>query len=331
MKENLDSIWDSLESDMGDSGLDKSLLLRRLKPIGLHIGIDLSSRQRILLLEITLSSDINISKFPKWEGVELFFKKLSNDRKAIVLKLVDKDGVAIFDALIRDINDSLAEVTDLENALELFKECLDTWSDFFKKYGCDGLGPESQRGLFGELFFLKEYVLKNTDIISGIHYWRGHARKYQDFSFLGGNVEIKTTIKKEHRTVIITSEKQLDDIGLISLYLYCIAMNITENEGNSLPGIIKEIRETISTTPNALRLFNRCLMNAGYLDEHEQNYENTGYAVNKEYFFKVTEGFPRIIKLPVGVGDVKYSVVLSACKNFEADINEAIKNLLEEN
>ena len=330
MKGNLDSIWDSLESDMGESGLDESVLLRRLKSIGLHIGIDLSSRQRILLLEITSSGDINLNKFPKWKGVELFFKKLSNDREAIVLKLVDKGAVAIFDALIRDINDSLAEVKDLENALELFKECLDTWSDFFKKYGCDGLGPESQRGLFGELFFLKEYGLKNADIITGINYWRGHSRKYQDFSFPSGNVEIKTTIKKEHRTVIITSEKQLDDIGLISLYLYCIAMNITENEGNSLPGIIKEIRETISTTPNALRLFNRYLMNAGYLDEHEQNYENT-YAVNKEYFFKVTEGFPRIIKLPVGVGDVKYSVVLSACKNFEADINEAIKNLLEEN
>lgn len=313
---------------MGDSGLDESVLLRRLKSIGLHIGIDLSSRQRILLLEITSSGDINLNKFPKWKGVELFFKKLSNDREAIVLKLVDKGAVAIFDALIRDINDSLAEVKDLENALELFKECLDTWSDFFKKYGCDGLGPESQRGLFGELFFLKEYGLKNADIITGINYWRGHSRKYQDFSFPSGNVEIKTTIKKEHRTVIITSEKQLDDIGLISLYLYCIAMNITENKGNSLPGIIKEIRETISTTPNALRLFNRYLMNAGYLDE--QNYENT-YAVNKEYFFKVTEGFPRIIKLPVGVGDVKYSVVLSACKNFEADINEAIKNLLEEN
>ncbi len=316
---------------MGDSGLDRSVLLRRLKPIGLHMGIDLSSRQRILLLEITPSSDIIINKFPKWKGVELFFKKISNDREAIVLKLVDKDGFAIFDAIIRDINDSLAEVKDLENALELFKECLDTWSDFFKKYGYNGLGPESQRGLFGELFFLKNHVLMNTDIMKGINYWRGHSRKYQDFSFPGGNVEIKTTIKKEHRTVIITSEKQLDDTGLISLYLYCIAMNITENKGNSLPDIIKEIRETISPTPNALRLFNRYLMNAGYLDEHEQNYENTGYAVNKEYFFKVTEFFPRIIRLPVGVGDVKYSVVLSACKNFEVDINEVIKNLLEGN
>ena len=328
MTEDLDTIWPSLIKEVNSSRHEKSLLLRRLQGIGLHIGIDLSSGQRIVVLEIRSSDSININEFPKWSGIELFIRGLDDNREAIVLRLVDKEGTIIFDALIKDINNSLADEKNLENALECFKECLNDWSEFFKRYGYSGLGPESQRGLYGELFFLKKYVLANTDIIDGINYWRGHSRKFQDFSFPNGNVEIKTTIKKEHKTVIITSEKQLDDAGLISLYLCCLALNVTEDKGRSLPSIIKDIRQFISTTPNALRLFNKFLQDAGYLDEHEKNYENSGYIVKDEHFFKITEGFPRIIDLPVGVGDIHYTVVLSACKDFEANINEAVKNLL---
>jgi len=330
LADNLNAIWESLKKDIGDTGLDKSLILRRLRPVGLHIGIDLSNRQRVLLLEIKSSNVININKLPRWKGVELSVRNLSDNREAILLKLKDSEGITIFNALIKDIYESLEEVNDAQKALELFKECLNIWSDFFIYYGYEGLGQERQRGLFGELFFLKKYVLINTDYITGINFWRGHSRKYQDFSFPNGNIEIKTTIKKEHKTVIITSEKQLDNTGLNSLYLYCLAMNVTEQKEYSLPELIKEIRRKITSTSNALKLFNRYLNNAGYLDEHEQNYENERYAIKKEYFFKVTEGFPRIIELPRGVGDLKYSIVLSACKDYEANIEKAIDQLLGE-
>jgi hypothetical protein len=45
-------------------------------------------------------------------------------------------------------------------------------------------------------------------------------------------------------------------------------------------------------------------------------------------FFNVVEGFPRILQgiLPDGIGDLKYSVVVSACTSFE--INKDIINYI---
>lgn len=326
--EDLNDIWESLEKDKITPNEKKSLILRRLRSIGLHIGFDLSSGKKILLLEIKSSNEININNFPRWKGVDLSFLEFSDNKDAVILKLVDKQGLIILNAIINDIYESLEGITDLDKALELFIECLNHWSDFFNKYGYKGLGKEAQRGLFGELYFLKEYVLKKANVVEGINYWRGHSRKFQDFSFPNGNVEIKTTIKKEHKTVIVSSEKQLDDAGLKSLFLCCLALNVSENKGQSLPDIVQQIRESISTTPNALRSFNRFLQDAGYLDQHEMNYKNDRYFIREDYFFKVGPSFPRIITLPSGVGDIKYSIVLSACKDFEIDINSSIEYLL---
>jgi hypothetical protein len=326
--EDLDDIWESLEKDKITPSEKKSIILRRLRPIGLHIGLDLSSGKKILLLEIKSSKEININDFPKWKGVDLSFLEFSDKKDAVLLKLVDHQGLTILNAIINDIYESLENITDLNEASELFIECLNHWSDFFNKYGYNGLGKEAQRGLFGELYFLKEYVLKKANVAEGINYWRGHSRKFQDFSFPNGNVEIKTTIKKEHKTVIVSSEKQLDDAGLKSLFLCCLSLNVSENKGHSLPEIVQQIRESISPIPNALRLFNRFLQNAGYLNQHEMNYKDDRFIIHKNYFFKVGPGFPRIITLPTGVGDIKYSIVLSACKEFEIDIKSSIEYLL---
>ena len=52
------------------------------------------------------------------------------------------------------------------------------------------------------------------------------------------------------------------------------------------------------------------LFDSGYLDEQAERYASTGYNILQELFFRVSEGFPRIIErdLPEGVGDLNYSV-----------------------
>lgn len=328
MVEDLNELWQSLENDVQ---LDKSgLLLRKLHSSGLYVGIDLLNNQRILAVEVRDTSKIIVKDLPRWKGVDLEITELDTPKKALLLRLVDKENTDIFNALIKDFDESLTKSRNPDDSLGLFIDCLERWRVFFDKYGSNILSPEAQRGLFGELFFLYNHVFAITDYVKGVHYWRGHDRKNQDFSFPGGNIEIKTTIKKEHKSVVINSEKQLDDSGLISLYLYCLAINSADKQGCTLPQMIKDIRNKIAVSSSAVSIFNIYLNHAGYLDEHDKYYMDSGYIPEREYFYKIRTGFPRIISLPSGVGDIKYSIVLSSCTDFEVEIEPQMREIIKE-
>jgi hypothetical protein len=62
---------------------------------------------------------------------------------------------------------------------------------------------------------------------------------------------------------------------------------------------------------------------AGYLDVQASMYA-TGYAVRALQLFRVGPGFPRLLErdLPPGVGDVRYTVALAACQEFEVSTAE---------
>ena len=301
MIEDLNALWDDLESDSSER--KKGLLLRKLRPVGMHIGIDLLADQKVLILEIQSSDKIKIRTLPKWKGVNLDIARLHQNQEVLLLRLIDEKNTDIFNSLIRELEGSLNGITDLEKSLIVFIECLERWKAFFEKHGAKILSAEALRGLFGELFFLKNHVFHNTDILLALNYWRGHDRKHHDFSFPSGNVEVKTTIKKDHKSVIVNSEKQLDHTGLNSLYLYCLAMNMTENKQKTLNKIIEDIIEYISEVPNAVSIFRKFLNQAGYIDEHKNHYDDIGLSIKKEYFFNIREGFPRIVTLPIKVSE----------------------------
>ena len=328
MKSEIDPIWNSLESD--DSVNNKGFFLRRLHSLGLHIGMDREKNQKILLLEIEDIENIKLNTLPGWHGVLPDTVCLTPEKNALVLKLIDSKNIDIFNALIKDFDDSLAVAHNSGQALSLFIDCLYKWQMFFEKYGNCGLADKAQRGLLGELYFLKQYILPLRNSAEGMGYWKGHSGQYQDFSFPHGNVEVKTSVKKEPVSVIISSEKQLDDKGLEALYLYCLLLTCSANNGYTLPDIVKQIRENIGSSDYTLKLFNDYLKQAGYIDEHEKYYADRFYIINEEYFYKINEKFPRIISLPEGVGDITYSVLLASCKDFEADINSEIINLCRE-
>ena len=43
----------------------------------------------------------------------------------------------------------------------------------------------------------------------------------------------------------------------------------------------------------------------------------TGYVVENDQSFNVVDGFPRIIEATSGVAEIKYSVVINSCSDFE--------------
>jgi hypothetical protein len=199
------------------------------------------------------------------------------------------------------------------------EKCLLRWKRFFEKIGPDGLTEGMQRGLFAELNWLNRlmaYGIKASDAIGA---WKGCERSFHDFDLKSHVVEVKSTRTKEPKNVTISSEKQLDDRGLKSLSLYVLSVNEVEAGGLSLPGLVKTLQMVISDSPSAQVAFRDKLLSAGYMPQDEHRYL-TQYSIISEDFYKVVDGFPRIISTPSGIGDLRYRLFLSACTQFQFDI-----------
>ena len=294
-----------------------------------------SDEEGVLSFNIEIPvDDFNISTVPKWKAIpaKKITKKFENkDIDMLQLTLQVPEYVDIFDGLVENIIlDQLEDVNDSVDAWDAFLNTLDSWDSCFRNKR-EGLSRSAQIGLYGELYFLLNRVFKNTDTTSyALKSWRGHKRKHQDFEFNNGNIEVKSTTKKEHRTVTINSEKQLDPRGFKNLNLYILSLKEINADENTLPKIVNDIYSYLQENHKAdKRIFRNYLFQAGYFDEHADRYLENGYFVDKEELFDVRDfnKFPSIVDVPVGVGHVKYQIVLAACQDFLVDIDETIKEV----
>jgi hypothetical protein len=71
------------------------------------------------------------------------------------------------------------------------------------------------------------------------------------------------------------------------------------------------------------------LFEGGYFEQHSNLYSPVGYFVRNDTFYKVENDFPRIIENEIrsGVGDVKYSIILSQCGSYSQPEEEVFENL----
>ncbi|QTY25965.1 PD-(D/E)XK motif protein [Flavobacterium sp. CS20] len=231
----------------------------------------------------------------------------------------------IFTVLCEDL---IANVKEETNQKKLVKEILnrfEKWKSLFNKIRPDGLNGEEQRGLYGELYFLRKLLSTNNfDYSEVIDSWGGSEKKVQDFQSKKWAVEVKTSHGKNHQKVHISNERQLDSSNLEDLFLYHISLEVMQKSGESLNDIIDEIRLFLQANIIAFNQFNNKLVQAGYFSFQKDFYENIGYNIRQDTFYKVVNDFPRIQESDImnGVGDVKYSIILSQCKPFIVDVQE---------
>jgi hypothetical protein len=256
--------------------------------------------------------------------------KISGENSyAVCLVLRDESFSDLFSVLAADIVSEVQDAPDEESTVLRFVRRINAWINFFEKFGNLGLTPEKVKGLFGELWFIKKYLLSNNDAYHKIRGWTGPDGTPHDFQFGKTAFEVKTTATKKPWKVKISNEIQLDDSGLENLFLYHLAMREIESSGMTLPGLIREIMDIIKEDHEVQGLFLNMLMKSGYIDAQKNNYLKTGFIISKETFYRISNGFPRLTskELPDGVGDINYSISLASAGNFITE-KEKISGIL---
>lgn len=334
--EDLGNIWSELENDNSQSEGYLRLRVRPSSRCELFLAVAKPENNRALLLEVPASAIPAKAEYPQSNGfrietVPITYGPTGDVR--LVLSITDNRYLDIFSVLVSDIIDHVASQPDRQSSVKEFIARLIRWQNFLKRHAPEGLSEEAQQGLYGELWFFRNYMLLNMDSVSAASAWVGPRRANQDFQLDRCAVEVKTTSAGSHQLIQITNIRQLDDTGIEVLLLLHISLDIRLGGLQSLPELVYEIRTLLENQKvKALSIFNECLIDAGYLDIHENRYEELKYTIRNYDFFKVCQGFPRILEseLLPGIGDVHYSVALASCIPFKVDETAALKYMTGE-
>jgi hypothetical protein len=305
--------WSQLESDWHAHGVTA----RRVYPQSPHeifIGVRHPDRARMLTITVGTHTAAQVMRqlheLPRTRGLEMDFARLSNDTRELRVILTDASMREVFNPLASDIAETAHTQSDDAEAVLAAVGRFNHWRQMLEKLAESGLSLQVRRGLVGELSFLRDYLLDALPATVAVRSWTGPAGAHQDFQFAGAAVEVKTSSGKEPQTIVISSERELDDTGVDWLALAHFSLDERRGgSGESLNAIVDCIRDTVSDT-TARDTLNDLLIRVGYLEQQRGLYEEPRYTMRKQRFWRVTGNFPRITEsdLRPGVGDCQYRI-----------------------
>ncbi len=296
---SIQNAWTKLESSAQEP--IAGLLALRLCPeskLDIFAAVDSQSGRRLLMLKSNVPPVRRFDELP--EGV----------------------GFTLVDNIVR-LNEPAA-------AFDAFAGRIAEWQAFLNSLPSTGLSDQHQQGLFAELKFLKDILLKTCPPEAAVAAWAGPKALAKDFHFAKMAFEVKATTTKEPTRFRISSEVQLEFAENSRLFVFGCIFERVLSGGSSLPEVVLEVRESLRPNGLASTRFAQLLFQRGYIDIDSKRYD-ARFKMRAQHFFEVKADFPRIIgaELRRGVGDVHYSILLSDCLRFEVSETE-VRELLKE-
>lgn len=325
-------IWDELAND---KSLISGLLFRRysgaVKP-DVYVALQHPEKFLCVYVAINKTTEVNISNFSNLQEIQVDLFASPNEvyKNILIFKLLNFEHKDIFAVLCEDLIASISEETNEKRIIREVLNRFEKWKSLFNKIGLQGLKPEEQRGLFGELYFLRKFLQTTNNFLPIVNTWTGTEKQIRDFQSGSWAVEVKTTHGNNHQKVQISSERQLDTTNLEDLFLYHISLEQQQNSGETLNDIVDSVIDILRAEIIALNKFKSKIYEVGYFDLQRNLYETVGYHIRQDEFYKVEKDFPRIEEndLRTGVGDLKYSIILSQCAPFSIGESEVFDTVM---
>lgn len=321
----INEIWTDLENDISSS---EGLLLRRYsaRPVqDLYIALQRPEGLRCIAIKFSSSISFNLTHYRNLKDIKVttVIDDRDNKRCFLLFVLLNREHHDLFSILAEDLISEIDIADEEQKLLRTVLNRLEKWKALFERAGAEGLTPEEQRGLYGELYFLRKWIRMSPDAGKCVTSWHGSERELRDFQRGGCGIEVKTTHGHNHQRIHISSERQLDTKNLTDLFLYHLSLETQRGNGETLADIINSLFNLLTNDFHTLSQFRTKLLQGGYFAHHSAKYESVGYQVRQEMFYIVRDEFPRIEESDVraGVGDIKYSIILSDQSNYKISEN----------
>ncbi len=320
--------WQALSSLDEKDGW-RSIPLSVSRGVSLRAGRLYPTNVEALLIgfdQLTLPSERSL---PKGKGFRI--DKLALESGSTRWLALVRESVASLELFAMVAEDIVSVVASAYEASEsaifrLVMARISAWQEFMKRGG-DGLSPEEELGLVGELVCLEQLLLTSLPASTVLDAWQGPLDGLQDFSLGTGAIEVKSTLAAEGFTARIMSLEQLDDSLRQPIFVFACRLGVA-SEGLSLPQRVAYLRGQLANDPAALCRFETALLGVGYFDRHHERYAREFVCLQARWL-PVVDGFPRLTMgmVPVGVRSATYEIDLDLMDGSGVSIDEVL-NLL---
>jgi len=263
------------------------------------------------------------SDVTRLNGISVDLRNGENEsQQRLVLTLERNVDCDLFLGLCETLINSLATVMDSAVALSVALQHLKRWKAFLAGKKARILTNEEIRGLFAELYVLRQLYLRRLTQDEAVDAWCGPDDSHQDFIFGNVAIEVKSLSGRERSSARISSEDQLeslvDNLFLMTVHL----MDIPDVETtHSLNDMVALIEQELATA-EAIEQFSDKIAGCGYAEMAD--YDKPRFTVGSTQGYKVADPFPRIIRSRIsrGLFHVTYDIQLEAITPFACDENE---------
>jgi hypothetical protein len=234
--------------------------------------------------------------------------------KYIDIVCLDSVGHEVFQLIGGELVERLRQNAD---PIESVRQVLAKWRRFWGQLPKEVLSKSEQIGLFGELWFLKHWVMQICDRGESVCRWRGPLGSRHDFEWIGTSVEVKATTAAGGVIHHINGVEQLLPPDEGSLFLLSVRLREEVNARFSLSLLIAECRYILKEDADALHDFDLKLFKVGYSPSHDEEYSKVRFHIVHELLYRVQDNFPRITPktfvngVPPGIGAVGYDINLN--------------------
>ncbi|WP_417710465.1 PD-(D/E)XK motif protein [Roseibium aggregatum] len=255
-----------------------------------------------------------VRPLPKLKHVGVFYRVVEGIN-CWCLTLSDPAHLDLFETLCKDVVLASEQAADLQSAVGRAVRRAMRWHHLLRG-GKQEMPLEVQRGLVGELAFLRELV----DVLGptkSVEAWKGPDDSAKDFELPGIFFEVKSRRSAAHPRIRISSEAQLMDIADARLFLRVQDVDTSFGaEGNNLKDHVANTAALFGDDIVALDIWEQRLAESPYNEDAVEI--ERGWHLGEVRLFEVVEGFPRIVPpLPAGTEELAYSIRLDACARFE--------------
>lgn len=282
--------------------------------LDIHIGLN-HRADRCLVLEL-----------PRESGIVFFNRERQNllifhlpEHDYIVIELLDPFFNDLFCDLIVSLYHRIHDFDDVEACARELMASFTKWSTFFTAQSSQLLSPEAIKGLWGELFILRELLIGaapgQTDQM--LESWRGPWDNSHDFVLPGKNLEIKTR-EASMIDISISSEYQLEPEFEKPLELLVLDVLQDQQPGRSIGNLVSEIRDVVRHGLGDMEILFRALAQKGLNMRNLVNYPQTFTASVKTVYDCTAEGFPKITRGDLGpaIRKVSYTLGTTGLERF---------------
>lgn len=277
-------------------------------PLECYIGYDENLR-RTLLIQVKRETKIP----PSSKSVEINLRQRRDKKFSLTLSLLSQEEKSVFVEMCRDLLAFAENAPDESEALKKFWQRYAHWQNLFAAAKNDLLTAEQQRGLIGELLFLREQLTSGRPPKESVAGWSGALKEHQDFFYGDEWFEIKTVTAQTEKVRIPSLEQlSLETVGALVVY------RLTKSsDGFTLNSLVKEISSLLTENPAAAQNFEALLFAGGYVEREE--YDEQIYRLAEVMKFTVDEKFPRLTKknLPAAIIEASYSLDLRKLKEAQ--------------